>query len=177
MPFRAIPIVLKVTFSGVVLGAIVAFFHQIPAPETPSLWPVSIGGWLALSLAGLAFADAVHRRLNDPVEKAAKAEREAREAMEKRLNEKLEGIVVRIEQSSRDTTRLREIWEVRMRAVEDTARDARRDTVHLEETVDDYKGLFDKMYDASERHNENVLKGLTRIAGGVRGMLPGDLHQ
>ncbi|MEO7102363.1 MAG: hypothetical protein ABI119_03395 [Gemmatimonadaceae bacterium] len=166
-----------------------ALFHQatgapvpVPLPDG-GLLPVTLGGWVGM-LTGVFSITAVliHAWKNPSERVAADAERNRLE-MEKRIDKQLALLVADMTNAERDTEKrvavLRETdekWDVRMRANETAIAVGQQDRTYLRTGMDDLKRALERIAEDNKEHNLAVLDGITKIAGGVRGMMPLDYN-
>lgn len=171
------PLVLVVLRAGGVVGFVIGTVVLIAMEATvDQFWPVTIAGWLSFVLACTTFVGVGYHLIKNPSDRVGKDGEEKRAAMEKRLCERLDTIDRTLNRINEDTARRLVVWEARMRVVEDNATIAKVKSEHTEGDVREVRGMFDKQFEASEEHSRAVLKMMSHIAGGVRGMSPKDLR-
>lgn len=169
--------------------AIFAFVHEatgigppIPTPEAGVL-PVSLGGWVAL-ITGVfsVIAIVIHAWKNPSEQVALESDRKLLE-LEKRTDKQIALLVADMANAESSTEKrvalLRETdaaWDVRMRANETAIAIGGRDREYLRGSVDDMKRTLERIVTDNKEQNVAVLNALSKIAGGVRGMMPIDYN-
>lgn len=175
------PVGIKAFGIGVVgFGSAIALtFRDLPGGPEPTLWPVSVGGWVGMATGLIALVGVIVHAIKNPAEAVAAAGLAERTALEARLTVKIADLCHDMEQEQRETETFRrdhratlKEWDERMRATETVAIVAAQDAKYLKNGVDDLRKLIEKSTEEQLKHNERILSALVRIAGGRRGMPP-----
>lgn len=173
----------SVVWAGAATVGLMAVLRQVlPVPQLDGgLFPMTLGGWVGMLTGIFAITAVIIHAWKNPSEKVAQDVDRKMLELEKRIDRQIALLVADMENAEHATEKriaiVRETdagRDTRIRTNEMAIAIGARDREYMVGVMDDLKRTLDRIVTENKEHNLAILAGITKIAGGVRGMMPLD---